>query len=295
MKEERKNTGLIILIIILSLLVLGLGSYIVYDKVLDKDTDNNLSSGGDENISIKVDENLDYVYDANYSYNNKYTEFDRGNGEDKVNTISTYGLSVEYRNGRQYLKDLKVPYINIKSNYAENVNKELKNLYKNYAEEFDRCAEDETIGCSQILTYRTYTYKDILSVIVIDAEQETSTWVLNYNIYNFDLTNGNEITYSDMVSMLGYDINTLLAKEKELLKNKMDDIWGENIDLNTGCFSKDNKNCYDIANQKLEESINDNSILFFVNVKGNLNILTIPYYDGVQNGDVNKYLLEVTK
>lgn len=44
---EKKNTGLIILVIILSLLVVGLGGFIVYDKVLsnDKVEDNNEVNG----------------------------------------------------------------------------------------------------------------------------------------------------------------------------------------------------------------------------------------------------------
>ena len=33
---EKKNTGLIVLVVVLSLLVVGLGGYIVYDKMLDK-------------------------------------------------------------------------------------------------------------------------------------------------------------------------------------------------------------------------------------------------------------------
>ena len=40
---EKKNTGLIVLVVVLSLLVVGLGGYIVYDKMLDKninDSDN---------------------------------------------------------------------------------------------------------------------------------------------------------------------------------------------------------------------------------------------------------------
>lgn len=296
---EKKNTGLVVLVVILSVLVIVLGGYIIYDKVLSNDTVNTEDGiSNNDNLkdkNIKIYENLEYVYDASYSYNNKYSDFYRGfSGQDKVVTISIFGLTVEYRDGMQYLSDLKVPYINIKSNYAENVNSELEKLYKDYAKEFDRCAEDKDVSCTQILTYRTYTYNDILSVIVIYAEQATSKWVLNYNVYNFDLTDGNEITYSDMVTMLDYDKNNLLTEEKELLKNKMNDLWGKNIDLNTGC-SKDNKNCYDIANEKLEESINNNSILFFVNNDGNLNILVIPYFDGVQNGDVDKYLIEVTK
>ena len=161
----------------------------------------------------------------------------------------------------------------------------------------DACAEidqDKAVSCSQILTYKTYKYNNILSVVIISSIQATSKWVLDYNIYNIDLTSGKEIKYSDMVSTLGYDNDTLLDKEKELLKNKMNELWGTDFDLNTLCFAED-KNCYNIANKMLETSINDGSVLYFVNDNGNLNILVVPYADFVQDGNINKYLIEVTK
>ena len=73
-----------------------------------------------------------------------------------------------------------------------------------------------------------------------------------------------------------------------------DRLWGTDFDLNTSCFAED-KNCYNIANKMLETSINDGSVLYFVNDNGNLNILVVPYADFVQDGNINKYLIEVTK
>lgn len=49
---EKKNTGLIVLVVILSLLVVGLGGYIVYDKVLDKE-DSNINNDVKDNDNIQ--------------------------------------------------------------------------------------------------------------------------------------------------------------------------------------------------------------------------------------------------
>ena len=290
---EKKNTGLIVLVVILCLLVGGLGGYIICDKVINKDNDI------DNNVvkDIRINTEKDYVYDADYSYDNKYTEFVRKYGNDEVINIDRYGLSVSGRIGKQYLSDLKVPYLNINSDYAKASNEEIKKIYIEYAKRFDSCADidqDKAVSCSQILTYKTFKYNNILSVVIISSIQATSKWVLDYNIYNIDLTSGKEIKYSDMVSTLGYDNDTLLDKEKELLKNKMNELWGTDFDLNTSCFAED-KNCYNIANKMLETSINDGSILYFVNDNGNLNILVVPYADFVQDGNINRYLIEVTK
>ena len=81
---------------------------------------------------------------------------------------------------------------------------------------------------------------------------------------------------------------------KDVTKNKMNELWGTDFDLNTSCFVED-KNCYNTANKMLETSINDGSILYFVNDNGNLNILVVPYADFVQDGNINRYLIEVAK
>ncbi|UKI27475.1 MAG: hypothetical protein L6V91_02320 [Bacilli bacterium] len=80
-------------------------------------------------------------------------------GNDKVINIDRYGLSVSGRIGKQYLSDLKVPYLNINSDYAKASNEEIKKIYIEYAKRFDACAEidqDKAVSCSQILTYKTF-------------------------------------------------------------------------------------------------------------------------------------------
>ena len=60
---EKKNTGLIILVVVLSLLVLGLGGFIVYDKMMNKKEDikteekeNNIDNDIDEKVKLKEEE-----------------------------------------------------------------------------------------------------------------------------------------------------------------------------------------------------------------------------------------------
>lgn len=295
---EKKNNGLVVLVIILVILVLCLGGYIVYDKLLDKD--NNVIDKNNE-TSIKINDELDYVYDASYFYDSKYKEYSRNFGgessiKDEVITISSYGIPVEYTTVSQKLNDLKVPYLNIKSDYANSTNKELEDLYVEYAKDFDTCAENtNSSGCSQVLTYRTYKYNNLLSVVVIYGKQTTGSMILSYKVYNFDLTTGNEVKYNEMVTKLGYDSNTLLEKEKKLLNDKMDELWKGNEDLAKACNRDDNNNCYNFANDILETSIDDGSILYFTNNDGKLNIFAIPYYEGVQNGDLDLYLIEIDK
>ena len=241
-----------IVIIILGVLVLGLSLYIVYDKTLSKENkDNDIDKGFDNGntVSIKNNEELDYVYDADYTYDNKYQTYEINNdGYQELVEIDKYynNFKVEYRKGEQRVSDLKVPYINIKSSYGDSVNKELKKLYEDKALEFDENAKESEEGqqCRQVLTYRTYNYNDMLSVVVIYATQCTAHWNLNYKIYNFDLSTGNEISYKDMVSRLGYAQDTMLEKVDKALKLKMDELFKED-DLDKGC--NNGSSCYEIA------------------------------------------------
>ena len=54
---EKKNTGLIVLVVVLSLLVVGLGGYIVYDKMLDKSVNDTDNKGKNDNIIDKNGKN----------------------------------------------------------------------------------------------------------------------------------------------------------------------------------------------------------------------------------------------
>ena len=70
---EKKNTGLIVLVVILSLLVVGLGGYIVYDKVLSKE-DSNINNGVKDNDNIQ--NNTDNNENNNTSNDNTNDDLD---------------------------------------------------------------------------------------------------------------------------------------------------------------------------------------------------------------------------
>lgn len=281
-KENKRLKYLIFVLLTITLLAVGYLTYMLYFN----EDENNTTI---DNEAAEKDKNY-YVYDADYSYENNYKEFNReivGEEEGKK-IISYYGIDVEYTVGMQYLDDLKAPYINLDSADAKKVNNELKSLYLEKAKKFDACATDE-VKCSQILTYRTYKHNDILSVVVIDGYQATAPWVLNYHTYNFDLKSDNLINYKDMLSMLDYNYDNTLDNIKKLTKEKMDSIYGEHVDLNTCCSN--NSSCYEKAYEKIDGSINNNDIYYFVNDNGKLNVLTIPYCECVQNGDSLFYLI----
>lgn len=295
--EKKKNNFILILILIIIAIIVSLVFVVMNNKNKEEESINSSN-----NETLKVDTSKAYVYDATYSYDNKYTEYERiiSSGENGI--INYYGLDVEYTNGKQSITNLKVPYFNIKSDDATKANNELSSLYNDYAKQFDTCAEeskdDKLPGCTLLLTYKSYQYDNIASVVVVDSSQATSTWILNYHVYNFDLITGKNLSYDEVLNKIGYSKDSISTNLSSLIKDKMNSIM-KDTDLTSACSASldkyNTKNCYDITTKLLEDSISDNSILYFVNNDGVLNILPILYFDYAQNGTVNRYLVTVSK
>lgn len=111
---EKKNTGLIILVIILSLLVIGLGGYIVYDKVLNKDS--NTSDIGTDNGNTNVGNEGEVT---NYSFGDEVIiskmasikdYYGTGDVQDfsKWNVLSTDENTVTLYSANTWGKDYKI-------------------------------------------------------------------------------------------------------------------------------------------------------------------------------------------
>ena len=117
---EKKNTGLIVLVIILSLLVVGLSSFIIYDKVL-KSEDNNANFGeitnekndsnldsntNKENITTEeIKEIFEFVFDymeLPFVYCGEYESI-----TDINDAMDMYRLSKEYTTYNELMNDLK--------------------------------------------------------------------------------------------------------------------------------------------------------------------------------------------
>lgn len=70
--DRKKNTGLVVMVIILSLIIVGLGGFIIYDKVISKNTkiDKKVENKKEvnNNVILKLDETKDIVY-SGITYN----------------------------------------------------------------------------------------------------------------------------------------------------------------------------------------------------------------------------------
>lgn len=267
-KEIGSNYG--ILVILLFSIVCFLTDFIIIDKCLNKKNDDvevivEDSVEPKKEKNIKIDYNRDFVYDAGYHNDNKYKEYEYCDGS----TIYTHdGFDVVICDkGSIRLNNLVVPYVNIKSNDAYRVNRELKALYEEYAKRFDEfyiALEEGNNGGSEILNYYSFLSDKILSVVVIYGYQKTDILYPNYKVYNFDLETGNLIDYDDVIKMLDVDINLIYS-------NVLDNISNNDFDFDI---------FYDKTVDQFNKSISNGSVLSFVNNKGLLEYIVDVYVPG---------------
>lgn len=122
MEDNKKGKGIVVVLVIFILLSLGLGGYICYDKILNKDNTEKITSdtkGVSENITDRKNTNKDDDIFANdkihaYHYESKQegseksllTLIDAGNnsGYFSVRYISAYGSGSEAPLGNGYYR-----------------------------------------------------------------------------------------------------------------------------------------------------------------------------------------------
>lgn len=95
---DRKNKGLIVLVIILTILVLGLGGYIVYDKVLSKNNDTNINNNDNDinNNNTDINNNVSNNNDNNSNNDNILDNDENGNKSEIITKDELFSLLEGY-------------------------------------------------------------------------------------------------------------------------------------------------------------------------------------------------------
>ena len=298
LENKKNNTFVIIILILIILGVIALVCYLFFSK---KEMENNDQSDiSVEKNSIKLDNTKDYVYDAEYKYNSKYYRYARVSKDagidKKLVTNENVTLKDEYLKVNeddipfqvninvQYLKDLKVPYININSDDAKKVNQELENLYMEYAEYFDESATPDDIGIMThlLLNYKKYTNGNVISIVVVDGAQATAPWYFQYHTYNFNITTGKLLSYKDIYTKAGIKESDIDKKTETAITNKLKEKYNyykiyEYDDIDE--WLKES-----LANYKKE--LQNNTFKYYLGENGKL--FTLPlYFLPIENTEYN--------
>lgn len=196
---------------------------------------NSTEQSGDLASVSKVDTSKPWVYNANYS-----------DGKDSKtitnNTGKTYNSADE----------LIVPYINIKSEYANYINSEIKNLFESNYNAFGGAnAEKEiTEGYLPQISYEYAVLNNVLSVVItknigiVDGDAS-----VEYDIYNFNLTTLNKASLSDLFTEAGFETEDELKECVETtITNEVNagNLVKEDVDLDYNLSYLDKNSLFNI-------------------------------------------------
>ncbi len=140
------------------------------------------------------------------------------NDYDIIVTAYSYEKEDERCNLKAY-----IPYMNIKKENTININKKIKEEFKDIAEGLN----NSTLNTYTIytVTYKAYIQKDILSLVVrSELKEGNQSQKIKIRTYNYDIKNDKELTISDLLSLKEISISG--ANEK--IKNEISKIQEQN-------------------------------------------------------------------
>ncbi|MBQ8234106.1 MAG: hypothetical protein IJZ36_00805 [Bacilli bacterium] len=189
MKEVKFNL-ITVLCIIITFIIILLGTIYYYNNKLNECNKKCEDQKPVEVLKIKkIDETKEVVYDS-FTYSS-----------------SAFKVSL--------------PYININSNDANKINKEIDNLKKVVQKSIDEYEQ----GSPSIKDVKYYTYinNNILSVVIINQLYGD---VINYNVYNIDIYQGTIINNSNLLNTSKINQIEFLNGLKEIYKSKFISLYG---------------------------------------------------------------------
>lgn len=216
-KSGKGKTIALMIIVLVLVLAVGIGGGFLLANKDKNDSNNNVNTTETQEnkqeqnkTSKKIDENKPWVYDAEYGKDN----------EEKK-------LKPQYSNEVYSTVDMiKIPYININSDDAKNVNSELKNLYTQLYNSFGK--NGEVVMES---SYTVYNRDNNLSIVIrIDSGVLNGGKTHEYKIYNFNLETLKKADIFEVAQKCGFKSKEDLNKaiENSISKAKKDLKASEN-------------------------------------------------------------------
>lgn len=186
-----------IVIIILSVIILGLGGYLVYDKVIDKDVNNNNEEGVNvENKEIANQrENYEIVGQA-------------------FSGIETYEwptetIGKESRDPNNVVYKIEIPEILIKTDVTEKINKEIYEKFKINIEGL-KSTENGPSRVEREITYNYNIKDDILFILILSTVGSTrSGGSTEYISYYYDIKEDKQYTLEEVLDKFSISVDNI--------------------------------------------------------------------------------------
>ncbi len=166
-----------------------------------------------------------------------------------------------------YTLDLKIPYFNINTDLARQMNQQIKSLFLDKSESVTNSTENESILYN--VKYKAYLKGNILSLVILSElkEGDTSERIL-LQTYNYNLEENKEITIAEILEDKAIDSN--LANQK--IAEEVNSSQEQNIKLAELGYNVNvrdvNSDFYKIENAE-QFFIGENGYLYVIYPYGN--------------------------
>ena len=275
METSKNNHVLIMFLMFFILLSLTLGGYIFYDKFVPKENakpnEEQPIEEPKEELVNKINNSKYWIYDADY----------------EKDVLADFYII----NEPIYAEDIKVPFINIDSNYASLANQEIKKVFDIAIDAYNEGVQNELTHVD--IDYQKYIDNDMVSTALWYSIKETAVVNPNYYTYNIDLKTGKEMSFEEVYQKCGFTKDNIDDKVKENITSMMKDRLKNFIDE----YYPQGTNFDTYNNESIENyltSIKNNTLQYFIDENGILSIivkLSIPvemgYFDTVIKLDKN--------
>lgn len=244
--------------------------------IINNDTNINTNTTNNSNntltgVTPKIVETRSYIYDAGYPVNgvttNSYTTNDGVNHS---------------------ILDIVVPYINMESDDATQMNSEIEKLYNGYVEEFKKCSQN--LNSYIKVNYTTYVTSNIYSILMTIERGQEDDKITDYLAYNFDIISGTKLDYNQLCFVAG--INNSAESVKNSISTLEDyssyylypsnNVSQEAVDQRNAKIL----NCQNQVYTLYQEDLLNSQLVYFLdnNLKLNISVKVIlPNSDGSYN------------
>ncbi len=199
--KENQNNIVVFLLILLLLIVIGMSVFIVVDK-LPKQNTNNVQN--EDNGS-----NTDNVQNGNNVPSQKTILY-----KDSTKNLVYDIEKTAYNEAQNFSIKVKLPYVNIDSTYAEEINKAIINI------------ELETYNT---VSYSSYLNDNILSIVIRMANRLAAIEEVYYLVYNIDIYTGERVSNAEILNYLNTTEEKVLKQLPEKYKNAFVSIWKDHL------------------------------------------------------------------
>lgn len=264
-KEEKiKKDHTMWFIILIGILVIFLGATIVYTMNLRKELTNIKLESANEirTLNEKIEDN-----NNNNTIINENTTLEETNKNENKKELLKKDASKELvytQISKKSSKDgysFEIPYVNINSEYAEQINKKI------YDGNINEIIKDATSApdSQTYASYKAYVNNSILSLVIDNGEG------FAYNVYNIDIYTGKKVSNNEILKSKNISEKKLIQKVGDLSVKKAKE---NNKDLSNNAI-KDTKK----INSNMKEKV-------FLDKQNNINVIaeirTEAQYDPIE-------------